>query len=309
MRVSPFDGAIIVLALVPLVLIASSLPTHFFGYAAIAYGIFLVCAFAIALLVSKMIQIRMARQAIERQKDEFLSFASHQLRTPLTAMRWRAEMLLAGDAGRMTGEQKKFVTEIEESTKRMAELVNQFLNVSRINLGTFEIKPRICDICGIVDSVITELRPLADKKKLTVRIKADEQLPSLLCDPKIARILIFNLVANAIAYTAKGSISVVVRSVPNGIALSIADTGVGIPAEQQQAVFTKLFRADNIREMNPNGCGLGLYIVKQLSERIGGSISFTSQEGVGSVFSLQLPCESPVRKNGSRALTPSSIMS
>lgn len=307
MRVSLLDGAIIILALVPLALIASSLPTHFFGYAAIIYGVFLVCAFALALLVSKIIQIRAARQAIERQKDEFLSFASHQLRTPLTAMRWRAEMLLSGDAGRITSEQKKFVTEIEGSTKRMAELVNQFLNISRINLGTFEIKPRLCDIRDIIDSVIAELRPFADKKKLTVSVRIDEQLSPILCDPKIVRIFVFNLIANAIAYTTQGSVTVAVRSVPNGIALSVADTGVGIPAKEQQAIFTKLFRADNIREMNPNGCGLGLYIVKQLIERIGGSITFTSQEGVGSVFSLQLPRESPVRQGGSRALTSSSV--
>lgn len=307
MRVSLLDGAIIALALIPLVLIASSLPTHFFGYAAIIYGIFLVCAFAIALLISKIIQIRAARQSIERQKDEFLSFASHQLRTPLTAMRWRAEMLLAGDAGRITNEQKKFVVEIETSTKRMAELVNQFLNVSRINLGTFEINPRPCDLRTIIGSIVRELQPIADRKKIILRIRSDAKIPSITCDPKIVRILIFNLVANALAYTKKGSITLVVSQSPRQLDISVSDTGVGIPIDQQQTVFTKLFRADNIKEMNPNGCGLGLYIVKQLIERVGGTISFTSQEGVGSVFSLHMPLKSIVQQNGSRVLTPSSI--
>lgn len=239
---------------------------------------------------------------IDRAKDEFVSFASHQLRTPLTNMTWRAEMLLEGDAGRLTKQQRVYLQEIEDGNRRMTNLVNAFLNVSRINLGTLSIKPEPCDVRILVNECIGELAELIKEKQLSIRT-AFEGSAIVTCDPKILRIIIQNLLSNAATYTpVRGT--VIVRLVAKGpeLLLAVSDTGIGIPKRQQAKVFSKLFRADNVKKQHPDGTGLGLYIVKSLVDTSGGRVWFESQEKHGSTFCVALPVTAARVRGGTRSL-------
>jgi len=241
--------------------------------------------------------------AIDRAKTEFVSLASHQLRTPLSAINWYTEMLLAGDAGKLTKEQKSFLDEIYHSNQRMVSLVNSLLNVSRLELGTFMVEPEKTDIPEIVDSIIGELRPLIAKKKQAFTKKYDKTLPIMMLDKKLIRMVIQNLLTNALKYTPeKGKISLTIGKDAKKLTITVSDTGMGIPESQQSEIFKKLFRADNVREADTEGTGLGLYIVKAIVTHAGGKVWFTSVENKGTTFYVQIPLSGMTRKTGTKTL-------
>lgn len=243
---------------------------------------------------------------IERAKDEFVSFASHQLRTPLTNMMWRVEMLLGGDAGKLTRQQRIFLREIEDGNRRMAQLVNAFLNVSRLNLGTLAIAPEQVDLVKCIDELVREIEPLVHEKNLRLRTAYDAGLTTILCDPKILRIIVQNLLSNAVRYTPNGG-TVILRTQGSGqeLLIAVSDTGIGIPKKQQAKIFTKLFRADNVKKQYPDGTGLGLYLAKSLAGACGGRVWFESQENHGSTFCVALPVAGSRGRKGARSLIES----
>lgn len=254
-------------------------------------------------------------KAVDRVKSEFVSLASHQLRTPLSAVSWYTEMLLSGDLGPVAESQKKYVEEIHESNKRMVELVNALLNVSRIDLGTFAIEPESVNLVDIARSAVAELRPQIVFKKLTFAENYDPGVPVIQADPKLVRIVIGNLVTNAVKYTSgggrgelgirlakMGEIEGGKRLAEEGIMIKVSDSGYGIPQNQQDKVFTKLFRADNVKEKDTEGTGLGLYIVKSIVDAAGGLIWFESVENQGSTFYVFLPLSGMPRKAGAKQL-------
>lgn len=247
---------------------------------------------------------------IERAKDEFVSFASHQLRTPLTNMMWRVEMLLDGDAGKLTRQQRIFLREIEDGNRRMAQLVNVFLNVSRLNLGTLAITPEHVDIVRCIDELVREIEPLAHEKNVRLRTAYDTGLATMNCDPKILRIIVQNLLSNAVRYTPNGG-TVILRTQGSGqeLLIAVSDTGIGIPKKQQAKIFTKLFRADNVKKQHPDGTGLGLYLVKSLARTCGGRVWFESQENHGSTFCVALPVVGGHGRKGNRSLIESAPIS
>lgn len=302
-----FNGIIVVLAVVPIGLIFFATPQGGQGVGLTIYGFTLLAVCAATTLFGKWLHLKILKQTIDREKDEFLSFASHQLRTPLTTMRWRVEMLLSGDAGKINHTQRSFLDQVEQSTERMAGLVNQFLNVSRINLGTLAIRPEPCDIHGVLQSILEELSPLIKKKHLRIVRVFDKKIRSFSCDVRIARVLLFNIISNAVAYTPKGSITITTKKTASRVQITVADTGIGIPKKQQSSIFTKLFRADNTRGANQSGSGMGLYIVKTLCDQIGAQVSFISQENKGSVFTLELPLIKQRTSSGTKTLVTSSV--
>jgi len=242
---------------------------------------------------------------IDKAKTEFVSLASHQLRTPLSAINWYAEMLLAGDAGKLNAEQDKYIKEIYSGNQRMVALVNALLNVSRIELGTFAVEPQPTDFSVVAKSVIGELQPQIKKKKLNFNFNYDKSLPLIEADPKLVRILIQNLLTNAIKYTPNsGKISVSLIKKDGSVEISVADTGYGIPEAAKKKIFEKLYRADNIREKETEGTGLGLYIVKNIVDQAKGKIWFESEENKGSNFHIILPFKGMKKKTGSKELTP-----
>ena len=230
---------------------------------------------------------------IDKAKTEFVSLASHQLRTPLSTVNWYAEMLLEGDVGELNEKQKKYLGEAYRSNQRMVELVNALLDVSSLELGTFMIEPEPTDIIKLAQSVIDEQKPQIDTKKIIFSFSSGKNISLMQADPKHLRIIVQNILSNAIKYTPPGgkirlSISLMNK---NNILLKIYDTGYGIPKNQQDKIFTKLFRADNVRDKNTDGTGLGLYIVKSIVENSGGKVWFKSGGGRNkcTTFYVELP--------------------
>ncbi|MFH1425979.1 MAG: ATP-binding protein [Candidatus Kerfeldbacteria bacterium] len=240
---------------------------------------------------------------IDRAKSEFVSLASHQLRTPLSTIGWYTEMLLAGDTGKLKKAQQEYMQEVYDSNRRMVELVNALLNVSRIEMGTFVVEPEPTDLVKICSDVIKELKPLITKKKMKVTTEYDSELEKINADTKLTRIIFQNLLSNAVKYTPeKGSVSVSIKKQGATVVITVADTGYGIPKAQQKNIFTKLFRADNVRENVTDGTGLGLYIAKSILDASGGTIAFKSKENKGTTFIVTLPIRGMKPKEGTKKL-------
>ena len=228
---------------------------------------------------------------IERMKTEFVSLSAHQLRTPLSAIKWTLRMLLDGDLGKITEEQKDFIEKTYESNERMINLINDLLDVTRIEEGKYLYKPVFTSIEPIVQLVIDSFKKEIREKKLKFEFKKpEEKLPEVKVDAEKIRLAIQNLLENAIRYTRLGGeVMVSLKYLEGKIEFFIKDTGVGIPEDQQARVFTKFFRAANVIRMETEGSGLGLFIAKNIIEAHGGRIWFESEEGKGTTFYFSLP--------------------
>ena len=240
---------------------------------------------------------------VDRAKTEFVSLASHQLRTPLSSINWYAEMLLAGDGGKLSEEQANFVQEIYTGNQRMVELVNSLLNVSRLELGTFAVDPVPTDIIKTAQEVIAELKPGLTTKKMKMIFDYDKTIPVVSADPKLIRIVFQNLLSNSVKYTPeKGEIKLILARDKKNLLITVSDNGYGIPKDQQDKIFSKLFRADNVRERDTEGTGLGLYIIKSIVDHSGGNISFKSEEDKGTSFFVTMPLAGMKKKLGNKPL-------
>ncbi len=252
-------------------------------------------------------------RAIDKAKSEFVSLASHQLRTPLSTIRWYSEMLLANKQN-LTTKQKERIEEIYKSNLRMIDLVNALLNVSRLELGTFSVEPENIEITELIDSITQELKPQIKEKKIKL-VKKYEKTKKIPLDPKLTRMILQNLISNAVKYTPQqGIVSITTKQIRKGheidhhktkedsIAIIIEDTGYGIPKDQQNQIFSKLYRADNVRKKDTSGTGLGLYIVKSILDHIGGEIWFSSVENKGTIFTLTIPTKGMNKKAGKKKL-------
>ena len=241
---------------------------------------------------------------IDRAKTEFVSLASHQLRTPLSSVKWYAELLMAGDAGKITDNQQNYLQEIYNSNERMIALVNGLLNVSRIEMGTLIIKPVPVDFPLIAKSVLDELGPKIAEKKLNIKQIYEKGLPKINADEKIVRVILQNLITNAIKYTPnKGKVSITIKEDKTNVLIRVADNGYGIPKKQQANVYNKLFRADNIKERSTQGAGLGLYLMKAILDQVCGKTWFKSKQNKGATFYVSLPLSGMKEKEGTRNLT------
>ena len=238
-------------------------------------------------------------QEVDQMKSEFVSFASHQLRTPLTAMKWFAEMLLNGDAGKITTEQREFVQNMYSSTSRMIDLVKDLLDISRIESGRIIIEPKPTDLIKLVQEILVEEKVKLKNKQQQIIPVFNKKLPKVNLDPLLVRNVYLNLINNAIKYTPnKGKININISRKKNDILTQISDNGLGIPREQQSQVFQKFFRAANAVKIETEGSGLGLYLVKAIIESSGGKIWFDSIEGQGTTFWFSLPIKGVHAKKG-----------
>lgn len=253
---------------------------------------------------------------VDRAKTEFVSLASHQLRTPLSSINWYTEMLLAGDAGAVNEKQHDFLMEIAIGNQRMVELVNALLNVSRLELGTFIIESEPTNVTEIIESVVDELKPEILHKKLVVNKKYSDTIPvEYTADRKLFRIIMQNLLSNAIKYTPEGGhVDVTAQTVSAGedfggrrveedsLAFSVSDSGIGIPDDQKNNIFSKMFRANNARETETEGTGLGLYIIKSIIAQSGGAVWFESHVDRGTTFYVTLLLSGMKKREGTRRL-------
>ncbi len=254
-------------------------------------------------------------KAVDKAKTEFVSLASHQLRTPLSSINWFTEMLLNGDAGNINADQKRFLLEIYTGSQRMVKLVNSLLNVSRLDLGTIEIDPKLIDVPKVIKSLLAELESQIIERKQVVQEIYEDNLPLFLADETLLRMVLQNLLSNAVKYGGTGStITAEVKLAQansdlggenikdNSFVIRISDTGIGIPKSQKSKIFDKLFRADNAKELETEGTGLGLYIIKSIVEQVGGQTWFESEENKVTTFYVSFPVTGMKRKKGLKQL-------
>jgi len=228
---------------------------------------------------------------VGRMKSEFVTLAAHQLRTPLSAVKWSLKMLLDEDLGKLSEEQKNFLQDTYKTNEKMISLVNSLLNVSEIEEGKYLSKIVLSSIEDIIQSIVDAYKKEMEKRKLKFEFKKPkEQLPKLMLDVEKMKIAIKNIFDNALKYTLPGGkVSISLRRDEKEIEVQIQDTGKGILQEQQGKVFTKFFRGANIIKMETEGTGLGLFISKNIIEAHGGRIWFESEEGKGSTFYFTIP--------------------
>ncbi|HEX8994350.1 MAG TPA: PAS domain-containing sensor histidine kinase [Candidatus Paceibacterota bacterium] len=228
-------------------------------------------------------------KALDEAKSSFISIASHQLRTPLTSIRWYSEMLLDEDMGALSDGQKEFAKQIYEGALRLHETIDTLLSLSRLESGSMKNAATEIELKAFVGEAIKTLEPLYGEKKLSVSVDVPEGMRVSL-DSFMLREVITNLVANSIRYTPEGgTIGLRCEDKGGGVQCSIADNGIGIPENQQEKIFQKFFRADNAMSKVPDGSGLGLALVKGFVEKWGGSVWFESHLGEGTTFHFTIP--------------------
>ena len=228
---------------------------------------------------------------IEKEKDNFMSITAHQLRTPLSGIRWMLESLLDGDAGKLSREAKDYLKQISENNQRLVTVVNDLLDVSRINMGKNKEASIPVDICKILQEAVETLKGLANERKVEIFYEKTPSLKSKIkASPKHLFQALENLISNAIRYTpGGGKVKVVADKKDGKVLVSIIDTGIGIPKKDQDKIFSKFFRASNAVLKEADGSGLGLNVVKLFIEENGGKVWFKSEEGKGSTFYVALP--------------------
>lgn len=232
---------------------------------------------------------RMLRQ-LDKAKDEFVGMASHQLRTPLTSVKGYISMVIDGDAGKITEPQKQLLDEAFNSSERMVNLINDFLNVSRIQTGKFIIDKHSVDLSKLVEQEIDSLQSNAIAHNLKFLYNKPKNFPMIDVDESKIRQVVMNYLDNSIYYSPDGTVaSVNLLAGKDSVTFTIKDSGIGVPRNEQSQLFTKFYRASNARKKRPDGTGVGLYLAKKIIDAHEGKVIFESSEGNGSTFGFRLP--------------------
>lgn len=227
---------------------------------------------------------------LDAAKDEFVSMASHQLRTPLTSVKGYISMVLEGDAGKITPMQKQLLEEAFISSERMVHLIGDFLNVSRLQTGKFVLDKSLVNLADLVEEEVTGLKATAKARSLTLEYRKPLNIPSLFIDGGKIHQVIMNFIDNAMYYSTEDTTITVKVGLEGGyVVFTVKDTGIGVPKDEQAQLFTKFFRATNARRQRPDGTGIGLYLAKKVIDAHGGTMVFESKEGKGSTFGFRVP--------------------
>jgi signal transduction histidine kinase len=230
----------------------------------------------------------------ELAKDNFISLVSHQLRTPLSSIKWLIELLLDPKTGRLNAKQKKFLVATYASSNRLTLLINDILNINRIDMKKIQLVSVPTNIVTLTKNIIAEMTPQFQEKSLTVTTRFARKIPLVKTDPLLLRQVITNIFSNAIKYTPDhGAIKFYIQPTASGLRIEITDTGIGIPKTEQKQIFERFFRASNVTANYTSGTGLGLFIAKLVIKKLGGKIGFRSKLNEGTMVWLTLPA----RKN------------
>lgn len=243
-------------------------------------------------------------KVLDETKDDFISMASHQLRTPLTSIKGYISMVLEGDAGKLNKQQEQMLGQAFFSSQRMVYLIADLLNLSRLKTGKFLIEQSPVNLSDIVEQELQQLKETAASRGHVLDFVKPKDFPTLMLDETKIRQVIMNFTDNAIYYTPNGG-HIVVRLIdnPSSVELRVEDNGIGVPKHEQPHLFTKFYRAGNARKARPDGTGLGLFMAKKVIVALGGSLIFDTEEGKGSTFGfsfakdkLAVPAHIPVIK-------------
>jgi signal transduction histidine kinase len=228
---------------------------------------------------------------LDKAKSEFISIASHQLRTPLSAIDGFVSLILEGTYGKISEKAREAVGEIAQSNQQLISLVNDLLNISRMELGKIKMEFEKVDVLEICRAVVRELSGKAEEKNLYLKLESegDQELPGF-ADRKSLEQAISNIVENALKYTIKGGVTIAVAREGENVLIRIKDTGIGIAKNHLPFLFSKFSRGENAMKYSIPGTGLGLYVAKSLIEKNGGSILAESDgEGKGALFAVEFP--------------------
>lgn len=232
-------------------------------------------------------------QEIDRVKTEFIALASHQLRTPLTGLRWAIHALLEGQAGTVTSEQRTILTRSLDRAEAMMGLVGELLDVARIEDEGYHLVKEKVNVGEAVELSVDQFKEAASRRDISLVVSVEEDIPELSLDKNKLNIAIANIIDNAVKYTRPGgSVNVRVYKADTWVVISITDTGIGIPKTDVYRTFSKFFRSSNAIAMHTRGSGLGLYIVDKIIRKHSGTVEVQSEEGKGTTFTIKLPIQS-----------------
>ncbi len=258
----------------------------------------LAAIFGIAAVASLLLYVRERRRAaalasLSEERNMMVALLSHRLRTPLSSIKWHTELLLNQEFGKLKISQLELLDKVNAGVADTIQVLNAFLDVARVERGgVASSHPVMIDVWEHLQRVIDGQRGAMEEKKLTLHASHAQKRLTVYIDPLIFHMIIDTLLSNAILYTHPGgTVTVSAEEHDRDLLVSVTDTGIGIPQPEQKRIFDKFFRGARAKVMSTGGNGLGLYLVKQLVESLGGIISFASEENKGSTFTVVLPQE------------------
>lgn len=232
------------------------------------------------------------QKKVDTAKSEFVALATHQLRTPIAAIRYAVELLSKHLAEGAAERNVAYVDKINRNVARMLALINDFLNVSKLEMGTFATEATTVNLSEFMTDILDEFNDRINNQNKTVTRTDNPNNLTLRTDPRLLNIILSNVISNAVKYTPpSGQLEVSYTEAGNSVRFEIADSGIGIPSAEIPRLFSKFFRASNAQSLQSEGTGLGLYIVEQATKQLGGTIEVTSEVGVGTRFTITLPRE------------------
>lgn len=238
-----------------------------------------------------------------RLKSDFVAAMSHELRTPLHRIIGFSGLLLDGEFGGLTPEQLDSMQRLDKSARELLDLVNNTLDLGRLQAGRIDIHLAPVDVAGLVAEVEDETRHLVERSGLRFECRVDSALPAVQTDPLKLKMILKNLIGNAVKFTSRGHVILDCRADGGGVAFAVEDTGIGIEPDDQSVIFERFRQAGGSSTHHHGGVGLGLYIVRQLLDMLGGTITLQSAPGAGSTFCVWMPVESKTGGTGSPAPT------
>jgi len=252
----------------------------------------IVLAVTILLFTIAFIIIRSFERIAEasRMKSEFINIVSHQLRSPLTNIKWTFELLTSKELETPSEKLEEYLNNVKENIARMAELIDDLLVVSRIEQGTFPMLKKEISLEALIRDLVSRFKVFAEASHIELNFYPEPDLPKIYADPSLLKLVIENLIDNAIRYTrGGGKIEIKLKRKKGELLFEIKDSGVGIPEKEQKYIFRKFFRAENALKERTRGSGLGLYVCKSVIQKAGGKIWFKSEEGEGTTFYFTHP--------------------